>query len=486
MNSLEEKDRKNTAFLWLMIAITFVAMLFCCAYTSPLYPYYNNSDSPIFILIGKGIAEGKLCYVDLFDHKGPVLFFIEALGWIIGGRTGIWLLECIGMIVSEFAIVGICRELKAKPWLPIISSAMVLFFTFCHGNLTEDYSLPLIYLCLWLAIRFFVSGSERHPVRYAYVYGLCVGIIAFIRINNALIIFSLILGILLDLIRKRQFKNMVANLAAGLLGIATIAIPICLYFYVHQALYDMLYATFLYNLLYAEESSHLHLWENILFLVLYAPAVFSTAVFMKCREQYDRALIETLLIASILSLLMLLYANVYEHYFTLAIPVFTVAVAMAAPDPKLRELLHPSKKASVMLVCLGLIVLAHSGLSAYRAAAPLYKSYLTDIAYDRYHQMSDSANTIPEDERDNVLGLGIPVEWYLDMDITPCYKYYTLQQWWSTSENDVYGDTVAFVESSHPAWLITKAGSDYGVDEIEKSYELVEENDYASFYRYVG
>ena len=469
-----------------MTAVTFTALLFCCAYTSPLYPYYNSSDSSIFILIGKGITEGKACYVDLFDHKGPVLFFLEALGWSIGGRTGIWLLECVTIFLSEIAILGICCQLKAKPLLPIISSAMVLFFTFCHGNLTEDYSLPLIYGCLYFAIKYFMSEDLKHPDQYAFFYGICVGLIAFIRINNALIIFSLILGIMIDLIRKRQIKNLVANLAAGLAGMVTIALPICIYFYMQGALYEMLYATFLYNLVYAEESSHLPLWENALFLVLYAPSIFSVVVFIKQMAQYNRQMIMTLLIASGLSLLMLVYANVYEHYFTLAIPLFTVAVAMAVPHPSLITLLRPREGKTVLLAFLGLIVLAHTGMAAYRAAAPFYKSYLTNIAYDRYHQMSESAEKIPEEERDSVLGLGIPVEWYLDMDITPCYKYYTLQQWWSTSENDVYGDTVAYIESNHPEWLITKAGNDYGVDEIEKSYELVEENDYASFYRYVG
>lgn len=485
MSSLENRRWQAIQFAT-MIIITMLMMLFCCAFTSPLYPHYNNSDSPIFILIGKGITEGKLCYVDLFDHKGPVLFFLEALGWAIGGRTGIWFLECVAIILSEIAILGICRKLNAKPWLPIISSAMVLFFTFCHGNLTEDYSLPLIYGSLYFAIKYFMSEDLKHPARYAYFYGICVGLIAFIRINNALIIFSLILGIMIDLIQKRQIKNLFANLASGLAGMATIALPICIYFYMQGALYEMIYATFLYNLVYAEESSHLHLWENVLFLVLYAPIVFSAVVFIKQRSQYKRQMIVTLLIASILSLLMLVYANVYEHYFTLAIPLFTVAVAMAAPYPNLKTLFRPRERKTALMVCLGFIVLAHTGMAAYRAAAPFYKSYLTDIAYDRYHQMSESAERIPIEERDSVLGLGIPVEWYLDMDITPCYKYYTLQQWWSTSENDVYGDTVAYIESNHPEWLITKVGTDYGVDEIEQSYELVEENDYASFYRYVG
>ena len=137
MNSLLSKSGKIKLITLILVSV-FAGMLFCCAYTSPLFPYYNNSDSAIFMLIGKGMAEGKLCYVDLFDHKGPILFFIQALGWKIGGRTGIWLLECIAMLVSVAAIEKICRELKAKSFIPLAASAAVLFAVFCHGNLPRN------------------------------------------------------------------------------------------------------------------------------------------------------------------------------------------------------------------------------------------------------------------------------------------------------------------------------------------------------------
>jgi len=38
--------------------------------------------------------EGKVPYRDLFDHKGPVLYFVEYLG-AFGGTIGIWALPGI-------------------------------------------------------------------------------------------------------------------------------------------------------------------------------------------------------------------------------------------------------------------------------------------------------------------------------------------------------------------------------------------------------
>ena len=490
--SCSAKDKFNVKHILLVMACVLVSMLFCCAYTSPLYPHYINSDSPIFMLIGRGIAEGKTCYVDLFDHKGPVMFFIEALGWAIAGRTGIWLLECAAMLVCIAAIGGICKELKANSFLPIIASAAVLFSTFCHGNLTEDYSLPLIYISLYFAIKYLASGKEKHPPLYALVYGISFGLLAFIRINNALIVCALILCIAIELICKKEYACLFKNLAAGLAGVVLVAIPICAYFYAKGALYDMVYATFLYNLLYAEESSHGAIFSRqfLHFAVLYAPIVYATVVFVVKRKALPKVLSITMITASALSLLMLLYANIYEHYFTLAIPMFTVAVAVTYPHfeisdtVKIRRALQAKKISGVLLV----VIVVYLGLSAYMAAAPFYKGYITDISYDRYNQISTGAQVIPEDERDSVLGFAIPVEWYFDADLVPCYKYYTLQYWWTTSQLDVYGETLDYMRTQHPAWLITR--NDMNDPEVKiilsDDYELVTQNDYACYYRYCG
>ena len=72
-----------------------IAMVFCSSFTSPLYPNYYGDDSAVFVLIGKAIVNGKIVYKDLFDHKGPILFFIEAIGYSISERTGIWIIQCI-------------------------------------------------------------------------------------------------------------------------------------------------------------------------------------------------------------------------------------------------------------------------------------------------------------------------------------------------------------------------------------------------------
>ncbi len=48
-----------------------------------------NRDSGAFLYIGQRILKGDIPYRDIWDHKPPCIFFINALGLFIG-RGAIW------------------------------------------------------------------------------------------------------------------------------------------------------------------------------------------------------------------------------------------------------------------------------------------------------------------------------------------------------------------------------------------------------------
>ena len=43
------------------------------------FTIYEGCDSCVFKQMGLAILSGKTPYLDLFDHKGPVIYFINAL-----------------------------------------------------------------------------------------------------------------------------------------------------------------------------------------------------------------------------------------------------------------------------------------------------------------------------------------------------------------------------------------------------------------------
>jgi len=57
----------------------------------------------MFQIIGKAWTEGITPYVGVFDHKGPFIFFVNALGYLMGK---IWF-GCSTMVVYDSHILCI-------------------------------------------------------------------------------------------------------------------------------------------------------------------------------------------------------------------------------------------------------------------------------------------------------------------------------------------------------------------------------------------
>lgn len=86
-NLADRADRTPGLLLGITMAMGLVFLLFASPYTTPLNPYYGY-DSAVFMVLGKGVAAGKLPYLDLYDNKGPMIFYINALGYLLGGPDG--------------------------------------------------------------------------------------------------------------------------------------------------------------------------------------------------------------------------------------------------------------------------------------------------------------------------------------------------------------------------------------------------------------
>ena len=78
---------KNIWFLFTIIFFITVLLLIFSTSTSPLYPNEYGYDSAFFRFIGKSILNGKTVYKDIWDHKGPVFYFIQTIGALHGTQN---------------------------------------------------------------------------------------------------------------------------------------------------------------------------------------------------------------------------------------------------------------------------------------------------------------------------------------------------------------------------------------------------------------
>ena len=159
MKELVKKIDTICARRWfplLFVPVAFVFLLFFSITTSPLY-VYEGTDSAVFKTMGMVILQGRTPYVDQFDHKGIVLYLINALGqWIIPGRMGIFTLQVVGMSVALFFMFKTAR-LFTTPSKAALAIFIALFFytgVIAGGNLEEEWSVYFFSISLYIACQY--------------------------------------------------------------------------------------------------------------------------------------------------------------------------------------------------------------------------------------------------------------------------------------------------------------------------------------------
>lgn len=304
------------AFLFL----PFIALVFILVYspsTSPLY-VYEGFDSCTFKTIGIGILEGKIPYTDLFDHKGPILFWLNALG-LLCGRVGLFFLEVIffsAMLVCAYRIARLYAN-EAKAFAASLLTLIPTIDFITEGNQCEIYMLPFIALSLYMALRYTTGRMPSHPLIYSLFYGVAFAIIFFIRPNDAVShVGAIMFGLFLLMLRKREYRNAISNAAVFIVGSLAVAIPILIYFYAIGSLGDMLHGMIGYNLQYSSESG---LNEGSIGIILIPVIIYGGTIFLSRRNDKDSWFI---LIPSLIFTLILIGKRDYYHYLLPILPVF--------------------------------------------------------------------------------------------------------------------------------------------------------------------
>ena len=155
------------------------SVLAVCSKSSFLYPMNDWVDVNCFFTVGRGILHGLVPYRDLYEQKGPLIYFLFALAGQISESSflGVYLLE--GICFAWFLYLGgriaeILSERKDAFWPSAALLAILVPVTpaFSHGASTEEFFLPVLALGLFLVLK---GMHEKKPLtdRQGAALGLC-------------------------------------------------------------------------------------------------------------------------------------------------------------------------------------------------------------------------------------------------------------------------------------------------------------------------
>ena len=110
-------------------------------------PFFDKParDGGFFLYAGQQIVDGKLPYRDVWDSKGPGIFYINALGLLLGSgsRWGAWLVE----FLCIFGMFWLLYNTLSKRWgigAALFGATLAGFglrAVLGYGNYTEEYAL---------------------------------------------------------------------------------------------------------------------------------------------------------------------------------------------------------------------------------------------------------------------------------------------------------------------------------------------------------
>lgn len=467
------RGKKEQIIIWM----TGILFLILFSYTtSPLFPDFYGWDSAFFMLVGKGMTRGSLPYRDFFDMKGPWLFLIEYAGQLICyDRNGIFMLQCLSLGITLFFCQKILERYYGsgglrKSLLALLPFYIILSSTMEGGNLTEEWSLPFLFFCLYLALEFIHGGRKQHRPGKAFWYGLCFGILALIRITNAALICAIILTVFIFLVQQREWKNLFWNMLAFLGGVLLAFLPPVIYFGMQGQLENMLYCTFVFGFIYGTEG---FAWGTgmafLVSLLLPAGALWITGE--KNRKLW------TLVLANLAGMLVVLgLGNSTLHDYMLILPGVMLGIWQLMKDGGVRSAYGGKKK--WQMIALLTVCCIYPGYKLAGTGAMICRQ-ASD--HSSWQNVMETAECIPAKERDLVWGYEIPLRWYTIADIMPYSRYCGWQEHYMALSPRIAEEIEEMMDTAPPEWIVCKASAALTnqkmISELEEHYAVYTENE---------
>ena len=251
-------------------------ILLICSKSSYLYPINDWTDANIYLSMGRGITEGQLIYRDLYDHKGPILYFLHALCVLISsnGFIGVFWLEVITatlfLFISYKIILMLTSNEKAYVIIPILALIVFASRSFESGDSAEELCLPIMAFALMDGIG--KCKGQTFTRNRLVLHGFLVGVVFLIKFTLLGAQAALCLWIVCSSLFTKQWNKAGKQVAYLLLGFILSLLPWLVYFTIYGAMGDFIQTYFIDN------------------LFLYASSEQSMTIFMRFKEMIKSVL----------------------------------------------------------------------------------------------------------------------------------------------------------------------------------------------------
>ena len=270
INKIELLKSTPLTLLCYSIALKF----FMSIYSIRFNEVYTDNDGSIYYIIGKAIMHGKVLYKDIFDHKTPYVFFVNAAASLLEKNH-------LGLFVLEIAILFITLLYTYKFVELFTTEFRSLICAFCFGIIlnipqitfsysrTEEYAIAFMMVALFLFSKHYflndinyhnsnenatanaiANSSNTYSLYPMFVIGILAGLTFMTNIRSMILFVPFAISLMIKCLREKKYLQVLKLFFAGIIGVVISLIPYIIYMILTDSAKDAYYAIFTFNFNY--------------------------------------------------------------------------------------------------------------------------------------------------------------------------------------------------------------------------------------------
>ncbi len=307
---------------WLYVAVVFILSRI------PTWLFPFDSDHWIFYYVGREWLDGKVLYLQVWDHKSPLIFAINSgIHAVFGGNIVLHRILFTAVTAAAtwvFYLAAIRLFVVFKRRKPKLDArvATLLFAFFANlsqftnsANSTENFGI----LTLMLAVYAYLRWREQRLVKWLLYSGFAISLTVFLKINFSLLLIPLIIDFIA--LHRGLWSRFFINSAVWIAPLIAQVILWFSYFQPRGLLNEFWVATIEFNGKYLRAGWAGNLSGQLVFVaILSASLLFFVGpfYFMLRKRKSEHQLL------FILGLTTVLFGGIlgtfYSHYYLIAVP----------------------------------------------------------------------------------------------------------------------------------------------------------------------
>ena len=298
-----------------------------CDNTSPIYNLSSYADLSIYYNVGKAMVNGKVLYKDIFDLKGPYIFFIGALSYKIFRNVTLFfifnLISFLLYVYSNYKIFCL-RFSKEKSFILSILSFSILFLITYLGNPEGMFIGIFSYFIYWILSNGF---GKDNKLRFL-LFGAFFSFIFFTKINVLLPFAIIALIYIIYLAKEKKLKKLTIEISLFLTSSIIFSLPIFVYEKVNNLETFYILETYLGTSSQYNSSLDLNVFAYLIFRIFIISLLFIVSfVYLILREENkitkrNLAICFIYFIGTILSIAITL--KFYKYYYYIVYSFVTI------------------------------------------------------------------------------------------------------------------------------------------------------------------